>query len=164
MTYLIRMDKIIARLESGLLIFMLLLMICLAFSQVILRNFFSTGIEWADVFIRHLLLWICFLGASLGTRENRHITIDVFSQIASPYYKRIISIITNFVAGSVCLILVKASYDFLQAERIYGGNVFLSVPVWITQLIIPIGFCIIAFRFYLAIFQPSENSIPKEEK
>ena len=51
-------------------------MIVMAFSQVVLRNFFHTSIEWGDVFLRHMVLWIGFLGAVIAAGERRHLKIE----------------------------------------------------------------------------------------
>ena len=64
-------------LEEGLLVLLMGLIIALAFSQIILRNFLSHSIWWADPLIRHLVLWASFLGATIATRKNQHIKIDI---------------------------------------------------------------------------------------
>ena len=51
-------DNFLKRIEESLLISMVILMVVLAFLQVVLRNVFSLGIIWADLFLRHLVLWV----------------------------------------------------------------------------------------------------------
>ena len=58
-------------------------MIIMAFGQVVLRNFFHTSIEWGDVFLRHLVLWLGFLGAVIATGEGRHLKIEFINKLVA---------------------------------------------------------------------------------
>jgi energy-coupling factor transporter transmembrane protein EcfT len=59
----------IAKIETIIIVIVLAIMILLAFFQVVMRNIFDQGLLWGDIFLRHLVLWVGFLGASLATRE-----------------------------------------------------------------------------------------------
>jgi TRAP-type C4-dicarboxylate transport system permease small subunit len=72
-----RIDAAIGRVEQALLVVLLSVLILIAFSQIILRNFFSTGIAWGDALVRSLVLWTGFIGATIAAREGQHISIDV---------------------------------------------------------------------------------------
>ena len=124
-------------------------MILIAFLQVILRNFFSTSILWGDLFLRHLVLWVGFLGAALATKESKHINIDALSRILSPTLKKIAGFITNLFAAIVCFFLTKASFTFIGYEKESQSILFENIPTWIFQTIIVFGFGIIMFRFLI---------------
>ena len=66
--------------ENSALVVSLATMLILAISQIVLRNFFDTGIFWADSFMRLLVLWVALLGAMVATREQNHINIDAVSR------------------------------------------------------------------------------------
>ena len=149
MGYLEKIDNAIARAEGWLLIVLLITMIGLAFLQVMLRNFFQSGINWADTFNRHLVLWVGFLGASLAAKQNRHITIDVLSRLVPEYWKKYITVIINTTGTIICGFLTNASFQFVQIEREMGAILFLNVPTWTMEIIIPIGFGMLTFRFFL---------------
>ena len=87
-------DKIISRVEQLLLAIMLSLMILVAVLQIVLRNFFATGLSWGDPLVRYLVLWAGFTGAALATKEGKHINIDVFSRWVPGRGYTIIQIIT----------------------------------------------------------------------
>ena len=73
----------LGRVEKFFVVVMLSVMILLAFLQIVLRNAFSTGISWGDPIVRYLVLWVAFIGASLATKEEKHITIEVLSRWVS---------------------------------------------------------------------------------
>lgn len=151
MKFLNSIDEIIAKIELIILMLLLSLMVIIGFAQVVLRNIFETGIPWADPMLRYTVLWLAFIGASVATRENRHINIDVLTRLLSPKLKKIASILTNLFALSVCLILLKSSIDFIKIEMEFPSEIFLGLKNWMLEIIIPIGFSIMSLRFFFNI-------------
>ena len=148
-----RLDIALSRFENVLIITTLGIMVILSFLQVLLRNFFNTGILWGDIFLRHLVLWVGFIGASLATREERHINIDILTRFISKKLVPFVKIIIDIVAVIICIILAKASYVFLQYEIEAETILFKNVPSWYFQIILPLGFALIGFRFFLKIIE-----------
>jgi TRAP-type C4-dicarboxylate transport system permease small subunit len=69
------------RAEDALLVVLLSTMIVLAGTQIILRNFLDSGFVWIDPLLRVLVLWLGLLGATVATRNNKHIRIDLLSKL-----------------------------------------------------------------------------------
>ncbi len=151
MKYIKRFDTALSRLEGIFIIISLTTMIGIAFVQVILRNFFSTGLMWADELTRHLVLWVGFIAASLATREGRHINIDILSRTFSGMRSKLgVQAIINLAAFSISFLLLRASWHFVSVEKEFGERVItLSLPVWGLEIIFPITFILISFRFGL---------------
>jgi TRAP-type C4-dicarboxylate transport system permease small subunit len=114
---------------------------------VMLRNVFGTGLVWADTVVRHLVLWVGFIGAALATSEQRHISIDAVTKFLSPRFKHSVSVLTSLFALVVCLFLAAAAWTYLEDERTYGGELVLSIPTWVAQVIIPAGYALIGVHF-----------------
>ena len=144
-----RLDNIISRVENVLIVFLLSLMMIIAFLQIVLRNLFATGFSWADVLVRYLVLWVAFIGASLATREGMHINIDVFSRWISGKSKIYLKAICELCSLIICALLAYAAVKFIHFEAQMGGTTFFGLPVWLPQLIIPITFGLMTFRFAL---------------
>ncbi|UCF65814.1 MAG: TRAP transporter small permease [bacterium] len=160
------MNKFLQKLDSGLFQvenFIILLtlgsMVILSFLQVVLRNFFDTGLLWGDILLRHLVLWVGFVGASLATREEKHINVDVLTRLVSQNYVPFIQFLVNLAALVICFILAKASYVFLSFEIEAGTTLFLDIPSWYIQIILPIGFGLIGLRFLLKIFEQISRAV-----
>lgn len=155
-------DEKLAAVENVLLILILTVMVLMAFLQVVLRNLFSIGILWGDIFLRHLVLWVGFLGASLATREGKHINIDIMSKLFSPAKLRFVKIFIDLVTSAVCFVLARAGYRFLLEEIEAGTKLFRNVPAWWFQLIIPVGFALIGFRFVLKAMEHIDSGSEEE--
>jgi C4-dicarboxylate transporter DctQ subunit len=150
-----QLDEWLAKVESGSLVFLLFLMVFLAFGQVLLRNFLNSGLLWTDLFLRQLVLWVGFLGASLAVRERRHISIDVLPQFISATYRPWVQVLVNLCAGLISVFLTLAAWKFVQLEMEFPTILFLDLPAWIFQTILPISFAVISLRYFLHVFDDS---------
>lgn len=153
MSVLRSLDRVLYKIEYGFLVAALGAMVLLAFTQVMLRNVFGTGLVWADTIIRHLVLWVGFIGAALATSEQRHISIDALTKFLSPRIKHIVSVFTGLFALVVCLFLAAAAWTYLEDERAHGGELVLSIPTWVAQVIIPAGYVLIAVHFLVKVVE-----------
>lgn len=156
MTVLRTLDRFFYKMEYGLLVFFLGSMVILAFMQVVLRNFFGTGVVWADTIVRHLVLWSGFMGAALATDEERHISIDALTKFLSARTRHIVLIVTSTFAAIVCYYLASAAWVYVLEERANGGDLVLSIPTWVALLIIPAGYLLLAFHF---LIKTVENAV-----
>jgi C4-dicarboxylate transporter DctQ subunit len=150
-------SRALSWIEQSIVVILLGGMVLLAFSQVVLRNVFSTGFLWADPFLRHMVLWIGFLGASLATQQEKHINIDLITRFLSPRITNLARITTNAFAGTVCGFLAHAGWTFLQSEITSEGALLtighIEFQAWWFQIIIPAGFGLMSFRFFLRTFE-----------
>ena len=139
-------------LEDALLVLLLTAMIFLATAQIVLRNFFDSGISWGDPTLRLLVLWIALLGAMAATRDNNHISIDLLSHFLSPVNRARLQRLTNLFAAIVCMVITWHAARLVMMEKSDGSIIFASVPTWVGELIIPLGFGVMALRFLLNSF------------
>jgi TRAP-type C4-dicarboxylate transport system permease small subunit len=153
----------IVKIEISFLVLFLLIMVLLAFLQVVLRNVFSTGIMWADTFLRYLVLWVGFLGASISTQEERHINIDALTRFFSPYLRNIISIFTNGIAAVACYYMLKASIDFINIGLPADLKLFENIPIIYFVIIIPVGFTLMALHFSIRVILKIPTAFGKSD-
>jgi TRAP-type C4-dicarboxylate transport system permease small subunit len=148
-----RVDEAIERVEQTLIVTFLGFMILLAFLQIVLRNFFFTGLDWGDQLLRNLVLWIGFIGATLATREGKHINIDVVSRWLPSLGKNVVTLITHLFSFFVCCGLTYAALKFIKNEVQMENTTFLNIPAWVPEMILPITFGLMTFRFGLRSFK-----------
>ncbi len=141
-----RLAHLAGQFEDGLLILMLGSMILLAGGQIILRNFFDTGIDWAPPLLRLLVLWLALLGGMAATRANNHIAIDLISRFLPERLKRVADAVTRLFTAIVCGIIAWHAAEFVWMEYQDQMILFASVPAWAGEIIIPIGFASIGLR------------------
>lgn len=122
-------------------------LLLMALLQIVLRNFFSTGFLWADVLMRHILLWIALLGASIATLEGRHIHIDLFPKLLSVSAARGLIVFNLAFQVLISALLFYASLKFVSNERMAGDIAFLGIPFWWIETIFPLSFAVMTLRF-----------------
>lgn len=140
-------DRLIARIAGWLLVLVLSLMIIMSFGQVVLRDFFGSSIAWGDILLRHLVLWLGFLGATIATGDDRHIKVDFLTKFIPGKLQKIFSIFTSLFAALICYFLLNASVSFIQIGIDPNSTLILNLPTWYFVVIIPVGYGLMAFRF-----------------
>jgi TRAP-type C4-dicarboxylate transport system permease small subunit len=159
-----RADEVADRIEQILLVIFLSSMIVIAFLQILLRNLFSTGLTWGDPLVRNLVLWVGFIGAALATKEGKHINIDVISRWMPPLEKILIELIIHLFSFIICGLLTYAALKFIKNEAQMGNVSFLGIPAWIPEIILPIIFGLMTFRFGLRSFKNISTIMKQGEK
>jgi C4-dicarboxylate transporter, DctQ subunit len=142
-------DDLIAKIESFFIVGTLSVMIFLSLSQVILRNIFEQGLPWVDLLLRQLVLWVAFLGASLATRNDKHLSIDFLKYFLPLNWNRRIAVLPLTASAIISAYLSYYAWVFVQYEKEGGSILYGNLPIWIFQIILPISFAVIAIRFFV---------------
>lgn len=136
-------------LEDGLLVLLLVALLSVAGAQILLRNVWQTGFSWGDPLLRVLVLWLSLLGAMAATRDDNHISIDILSRWLPQHAKTVGRLVTDLFTATVCAVLAYQGARFVLIDREIGAIAFAAVPAWVCELIIPLGFGVMAVRFSL---------------
>ena len=147
MSFLHRLDRGLVRLERACVALFLMCLLILGLAQVILRNIFASGLFWADDVLRHLVLWIGFIGASLATREQSHLRMDVLAHGLPWPYGVWLRLIASVLAMVGCILLAHAAWTYVSYEYMANTKLSLGLPIWVAQSILPVGFAGMALRF-----------------
>ena len=163
------------RAENAILSVVLLLMALIPVVGLLGRTWFGAGIAGATEYLRHLTLWIGFLGAMLATREGKHIKIAVAMNWPRGV-GRVVDGLVGFISAAVCVGLFGASLELVVAEApglptwtakiipdfverwldpfgLFQTGSLTTVggwiPIWVAEAIMPFGFAVMAARFIL---------------
>ncbi len=85
---------------------MLIVMVIVVFLQVIFRFIVKSAIPWSEELARYLLVWISFLGASIGVKRKGHIGIAAVVNVLPGRVKIIVSLIANALSMGFFVIIV----------------------------------------------------------
>ena len=155
------MPEIVSRLlnwvrlvEDGLLALLLTGMISVAAAQVILRNFFDSGLFWGDSAVRVMVLWVAIMGAMVASRSDEHIRIDLVNHFLNDAAKLWVKRGINLFSCAILATFAWTSLTFVQFEFEDQTIAFGMVPSWMCAAIIPIGTSIMALRYALQTVWP----------
>lgn len=147
-----RLLRIVALAEDSLLIALLALMIGLAATQIFMRNVMGSGVTGADQLLRVLVLWLGMLGAVTASRGDRHINIDILSRFLGERARTLCRLAIDVFAALVCGLIAVHSARFVISEYEAGVSAFGRFPAWITEIILPVAFSLIAARYVVMFF------------
>ena len=160
MTTFARRSLVVLRhIENGLLTALVLLLVVLAGGQIILRDLFHTGLSFADPLMRQLVLWTGMLGALAAVRDDKHIALDVLQRFLKPGAQKTARVLTFGFAAAVCAMLAYYCYAMVQVD--FDGatpSPLSGLPAWTAELILPVGFGLMALRFALRAFAPPAHA------
>ena len=142
-----RVRKAIYLLEDWLLIGLLVSMITLASGQILLRNLFDFGVIWIDPLLRLLVLWAGMIGATVASRDNRHIRIDLLSRFIPKRTHIALQCLIGLFAFVVCAIIAWYGAGWVLLDYRDGISSFSGLPSWALEIIIPFAFGVIALRY-----------------
>ncbi len=155
-------ERALALVETALLVALLSLMILLAFFQVVLRDFFHSGILWADPLLRHMVIWLGFLGAAFAASQGKHFAWEMpkpKNQILSKAF----AAVANLSGALAALFLAFAAREYAIEEKTYGHALFriggFSFPSWASADIIWFGFLLVGFHFLIRVLSPIKEEI-----
>ena len=148
-----RLDKAGRLGEDAVLVIILTALILLAASQIVMRNFFNFGFIWADEMLRMLVLWIAVAGAVAASRTDKHINIAILDRFLPEKLKLLVKIVIHIFTATVCGAVAWYSVQFVQMSHEFGDVLMGSVPAWLPQLILPVGFGLICYRYSLFVIK-----------
>lgn len=155
-----RAENLLFWMEQTLLVLLIAVLVGLSFAQAALAIGFRLGwswagdavgsLSWSQGFLRHLVLVIAFIGASLATRQGRHLSIDAASKALPPRMRVLLKALIDVVSAVVSGLLAHATYVLIQTEDSVAfriGSTEVSTKVFF--YIVLVGFALIGLRFLI---------------
>jgi len=137
------------RAEDALLVILLSLMIGLAATQILLRNLFESGIVWIDPLLRVLVLWLGLIGATVATRNNKHISIDLLARYFDNNLNRLLQAVVEQISAWTCLVIAAYGFNWVRLDFVDGLEAFSGIPAWMLEIVVPLSFGLIGLRYLL---------------
>jgi TRAP-type C4-dicarboxylate transport system permease small subunit len=135
--------------EDAVLVLLLGGMIVLAAGQIVLRNFLNIGFIWSDEALRLLVLWVAVAGAVAASRGDKHINIPIFDRFLPGRLGTLKDIAIHGFTVAICGVVAWHGALFVRSSREFGDLLLGGVPAWILQLVLPVGFGLICYRYAL---------------
>ena len=132
--------------EDVLLLIILISMILLAGMQIFLRNFLDFSLFWGDEMLRLMVLWLTIAGGLAASRMDKHISIEVLDRFLPGKAQLITKIIIDIFTSFICALFAWHSGRFVMSSYEFGDTLMNNTPAWMLQIILPVGFGLMAYR------------------
>lgn len=140
------MSRWFSRIEDAVAAIALAVMTVIPLLEIVLRRTAGIGIPGAGPIVQHLVLWVGFLGAAIAAREGRLLSLATGSLVPQGWPRRVTSVLAAAIGAAVAVILMHAAVEFVQSERGTGSSFGAGIPTWVAELVLPVGFGLIALR------------------
>jgi len=144
-------DEVLEKFSRVGLVSCLFIILGLSVFAIVLR-WLGSSLMWIEPLVRHLVFLSAFLGGSIATSKNVHIKVDLLTKLVELANSKILNWIhrnlVSLFCFVVCLVLMKAGWDFYLVEKEYGAPGFLHIHSAFLVGIIPFGMGLITLRFF----------------
>ena len=146
-----KIDDSLYKIEKLLLCSLLIAMIVLAFASVVMRLFFNMYFAGIIDILQNMVLWCTFLGATIATRTNEHLSINVlYPFIDRSRYKKIIQVVLYIAVCIISAYLAWSGYRFCVSQYNFAEDLpSVGIKLWTLQVILPYAFSIVSLRYFI---------------
>lgn len=140
--------KVLDKTEEVILSILMLIMTIAIVTQVFSRTVFNNSLSWTEEISRFILVWITFIGASLGIKRGAHIGVEAFTRMLPKKAKEIVQYLVLIICMFFTFVVFKDSISILQ-KQISMGQVSsaVQIPMWIPYLGVTVGTFLMTVRF-----------------
>ena len=135
------------RVERALVTFLLLAMMALPAASSLSRRLWNHELPGSSQLAQHITLWVGFLGALLSTLTGRHLGLSTLDVMPAGWPRRAAAFFGQAVSAATCALLAWASVRLVQVEWHGLGRVAFGIREAWSELVMPVGFAIMALRF-----------------
>jgi TRAP-type C4-dicarboxylate transport system permease small subunit len=136
-----RFARALARFALGLAAAALLASLATIAYSVVRRYVFGTPVAWTDELVGYLLVASVMLAAADALFGGEHISVDIVTERLAPRGKRATFLLGLVAVAATASLLLVEGIGMVQFSHQVGlrSNGYLAVPMWIPQLLVPIG-------------------------
>ena len=117
----------------------------LPLAEIAMRQLLQRGIPGAGPFALSLTLWVGLLGAAIGAREGKLLTLAT-GEFLPKGTINVAHLVSGFAGAAIAMMFAVGGLALVESEKQAGTIVAVDVPVWVAALAFPIGFTLIAVR------------------
>jgi len=132
--------------ESFLLPLALAALMLLPLIEIVGRKLVHGGLDGSAAFQQHLVLIIGLLGGMFAARDRRLLALSTLTNFLKGRWQSFARVFSSAFAAGITVFLCLAAVQLVQAEKGGGTRLAYGIPLWMVQLIMPVGFGIIALR------------------
>lgn len=154
------MKKILNNLEEYILVVLFPLMTIIVFAATMTRYMKLGSIPWSEELARYIMVWIAYIGASLGVKKNAHLGVEIIMNMLPGKLKALSKYVRFAIILIFNVLIILFSYKVMN-HQINMGQVSpaLSIPIWIAYLAIPVGAFLMIVRSIQASFIKDNHTV-----
>ncbi|MGG2400161.1 TRAP transporter small permease [Pseudomonas sp. SH1-B] len=133
----------LVRWATGLALIALVVMVC---AEIVSRSFFSHSLKVVEELAGYLVVGLTLFGASLSLRSNSLFQVGFVLHALPAGLQRAFNVLFQLISLGVCGVLIWQTAKLVMSSYARGNvaPTTLMTPLWIPQLLVPLGLSMIA--------------------
>lgn len=157
------MKKFLSRIEEYICAISLLIMLIIAFANVISRKFLGASWSFTEEITTNLFILSSMLGAAVAAKRGAHMGLSVFTDLIPKKYQKFVVLFTTIIAVIFSIVLIYQGFQVVKFEmKMKQTSPALGWPEWIFGTFVPIGGVFLLIRFVEACIRAFKE--PKKEE
>ena len=132
--------------ENLLVALALAVLMLLPLVDIVGRRFFHGGLVGGTALQQHLVLIIGLLGGMFAARDRRLLSLSTLTNFLKGRWQTFARVFSSAFAAGITVFLCVAAAQLVQSDKGVGKILAYGIPVWSVELIMPLGFGVIALR------------------
>ncbi len=146
--------RLIDNLEEAVVVLFLAAMTVVVFLQVIFRFVLKGSLPWSEEVSRYLMVWVTFIGASIGVKHGAHIGVEAFVKLLPAALRRGAAILAGFLSLLFLAIVFYNSTRLIQFLWSSGQlSPAMQIPMFWAYLAVPVGTVLMGIRFAQTLYK-----------
>ncbi len=129
---------------------------------VVMRYFLNQPPPWVDELVGYLLVAAVMLAAADALLQGEHIAVDILTDRLGARGRKITLLAGLVAVAASGMLLVNEGVDMVAFSRMVGlkSNGFLATPMWLPQLLVPIGGVMLTLAAIVAFIEAWRGEAP----
>ncbi|MCX7857936.1 MAG: TRAP transporter small permease [Deltaproteobacteria bacterium] len=143
---------------------LLLFLAVVTFCETLLRYTVSLTFMWFNEFANYTLIFMTFLGASLGVKYGTHFSMEAFTESLSGRWGHLLKTSAYLFSSLICTIfVVYGTHHVIQIKNFGVKSSALQIPMYIPYLCIPFFSATMGLRFFILSLSHLRFFLKREE-
>ena len=152
-----KIDRALEHVEEAALATALFVCMTFLFVNVVLRAGFNFILSFPDELARYLMIYIIYLGMSLGFRKQSQLKLDILATLFSGL-KRYIDILGDAISLVAAATIVYCGYQYTSLlYTSHEVSSVMEVPLYLLYGIAPLTALFMMFRLIRSIYKSARN-------
>lgn len=144
--------------EEYLLIMMFPIMVIVVCIATGIRYLTVYSLPWSEELARYTMVWMAYLGASLGIKRNAHLGVGVLVDNLPARLKPYFAILRLLIIMGFCALVIYFTYQIIQYQiQMEQVSPALRIPITWAYAAIPVGCLLMIIRCIQALKQCAIN-------
>jgi TRAP-type C4-dicarboxylate transport system permease small subunit len=144
-----RIDEILEKGEMFLAKALLGVQVMIIFSEVVCRYLLNSSLIWSEELARYLLVWIAFVGASIGLKRKGHFGVELlvmaFPRWARKFFAFVTLLVMFIFLGTVTV------FGILMTVTADEVSTVMQMPMSYPYAAIPLGGLLMLFHLFAMV-------------